>query len=150
LYFRILSATLFYNTFGGIASLILHILGAVDMREPAKTFEDLLVWQKAHSFVIAVYHITASFPKHELYGLTSQFRCAAVSIAANIAEGFRKRSDLDKVRFFNIAQGSVEECRYYLILSKDLGYDVSPDANPLLNEVSKLLGAYSRSIQKSD
>jgi len=120
------------------------------MREPAKTFEDLLVWQKAHSFVITVYHITASFPKHELYGLTSQFRRAAVSIAANIAEGFRKRSDLDKVRFFNIAQGSVEECRYYLILSKDLGYDVSPDASPLLNEVSKLLGAYSRSVQRSE
>jgi four helix bundle protein len=92
------------------------------MREPAKTFEDLLVWQKAHSFVLAVYRATATFPKSEVYGLSTQFRRAAVSIAANIAEGFRKRSKADKARFFNIAQGSVEECRYYLILSRDLGY----------------------------
>lgn len=61
------------------------------MRKPAKTFQDLIVWQKAHSFVLEVYDYTKSFPKSELYGLTSQFRRAAVSIAANIAEGFKKR-----------------------------------------------------------
>jgi four helix bundle protein len=116
------------------------------MREPAKTFEDLLVWQKAHSFVLAVYRITATFPKHEVYGLSSQFRRAALSIAANIAEGFRKRNKADKARFFNISQGSVEECRYYLILSRDLGYSDAPDITALLHEVSKLLDAYSRSI----
>jgi four helix bundle protein len=70
------------------------------MREPAKTFEDLLVWQKAHLFVLAVYRITWMFPKHEIYGLTSQLRRAAVSIAANIAEGFRKRSKADKLDFY--------------------------------------------------
>jgi len=117
---------------------------------PAKTFEDLLVWQKAHSFVLAVYRMTVSFPKNEVYGLSSQFRRAAVSIAANIAEGFRKRNKADKARFFNIAQGSVEECRYYLILSRDLGYSDVSDAFPLLQEVSKLLDAYSRSILTPD
>jgi four helix bundle protein len=116
------------------------------MREPAKTFEDLLVWKKAHLFVLEVYRITAVFPKDEVYGLTSQFRRAAVSIAANIAEGFRKRNNTDKARYYNIAQGSIEECRYYLILSKDLGYCDSTQANALLVEVSKLLEAYSRSL----
>jgi len=116
------------------------------MREPAKTFEDLLVWQKAHLFVLAVYRITGTFPKHEVFGLSSQFRRAAVSIAANIAEGFRKRSNADKVRFLNISRGSLEECRYYLILSKDLGYYDAPENSSLLEEVSKLLEAYTRSI----
>jgi len=118
------------------------------MREPAKTFEDLLVWQKAHSFVLAVYRITGTFPKHEVFGLSSQFRRAAVSIAANIAEGFRKRSNADKVRFLNIARESVEECRYYLILSRDPGYYDASETSSLLDEVSKLLEAYTRSILK--
>jgi len=116
------------------------------MRKPAKTFEDLLVWQKAHKFVLAVYRVTSMFPKHEVYGLSSQFRRSAVSIAANIAEGFRKRNDTEKARFYNIAQGSVEECRYYLILSKDLGYCDSLEINALLIEVSKLLEAYASKI----
>jgi four helix bundle protein len=117
------------------------------MREPAKTFEDLVVWQKAHRFVLAVYKLTASFPKNEIYDLTSQFRRAAVSIAANIAEGFRKKSSADKLRFLNISEGSVEECRYYLILSRDLGYGETEEPSNLLNEVSKLLHASSQSIQ---
>ena len=120
------------------------------MRSPAKTFEDLLVWQKAHSFVLAVYRATATFPKHEIYGLSSQFRRAAVSVAANIAEGFRKRSKTDKARYFNIAQGSVEECRYYLILSRDLEYFDVSEANAILNEVSKLLEAYVQGILTPD
>jgi len=119
------------------------------MREPAKTFQDLLVWQKAHLFVLAIYRITGTFPKHEIYGLSSQFRRAAVSIAANIAEGFRKRTKADKVRFLNIAQGSVEECRYYLILSKDLGYCDDPETIALLSEVSKLLESYYQRILSS-
>jgi four helix bundle protein len=122
----------------------------IKIREPAKTFEDLLVWQKAHVFVIMAYKLSETFPKHELYDLTSQFRRAAVSIASNIAEGFRRRNAADKVRFFNIAQGSLEECRYYLILAKDLGYGCIHDATPLINEVSKLLDAYTKSIQASN
>jgi len=116
------------------------------MREPAKTFKDLLVWQKAHMFVLAVYRLTVTFPQHEVYGLTSQFRRAAVSIAANIAEGFRRRSNGDKLRYLNIAQGSIEECRYYLILTEDLGYSDTTGTNILLQEVSKLLEGYSKSI----
>ncbi len=116
------------------------------MRPAARTFKDLIVWQKSHQFVLAVYRLSRSFPKSETYGLTSQFRRAAVSIAANIAEGFRKRGQADKKRFFNISQGSVEECRYYLILAKDLQYGDVIEMNQLLEEVSKLLNAYSRSI----
>ena len=120
------------------------------MREPAKSFEGLIVWQKAHQFVLATYRLTKSFPRAEIYGLTSQFRRAAVSIAANIAEGFRKRGQADKLRFLNIAQGSAEECRYYLILSKDLGYSDDLKVCAVLEETSKLLVAYARGILHSD
>ena len=125
------------------------MLGDKLVREPAKTFEDLLVWQKAHLFVLMVYRLSGTFPNNEIYGLSSQFRRAAVSIAANIAEGFRKRGKADKARYLNIAQGSLEECRYYLILTRDLGYGDICESNILLQEVSKLLEAYSRGIQKS-
>lgn len=119
------------------------------MKNPAKTFYDLVVWQKAHQFVLEVYRLTVRFPRSELYGLTSQFRRAAVSIAANIAEGFRKQSKADKVRFLNTSQGSLEEARYYLILAKDLGYADVPILWGLIEEVSKLLQGYSRSILNS-
>ena len=69
--------------------------------KPARTFQDLLVWQKAHPFVLEVYTFTVGFPKQESYGLSLQMRRAAVSIAANIAEGFRRRSQADKARFMN-------------------------------------------------
>ena len=119
-------------------------------RKPAKTFQDLIVWQKAHQFVLSVYKSTEIFPKKELYGLTSQFRRAAVSIPANIAEGFRKMSKPDKHRFMNIAQGSLEECRYYLILAEDLGYLDTGELMGRLEEVSKLLNAYAQSILTPD
>jgi four helix bundle protein len=119
------------------------------MNKPAKSFQDLVVWQKAHQFVLEVYHLTVGFPRSELYGLTSQFRRAAISIPANVAEGFRKRSKADKVRFPNISQGSLEEARYYLILAKDLGYADISRSWLLIEEVSKLLKGYSRSILNS-
>lgn len=115
-------------------------------RAPAKTFQDLVVWQKAHRFVLAVYHYSDYFPQKEAYGLTSQLRRAAVSVAANIAEGFKKKGQADKLRFMNIAQGSLEECRYYLILAKDLGYGDNQELLPRLEEVSKLLEKYSAVI----
>ena len=118
-------------------------------RKPAKTFRDLLVWQRAHAFVLAVYKATARFPGREIYGLTSQMRRAAISIAANIAEGFAKRGKADKVRFMNIAEGSLEESRYYLLLSQDLGYGSTGELMELLNEVGRLLKAYSRAITDS-
>ena len=85
-------------------------------------FENVVAWQKAHAFTLSVYTITTGFPKEELYGLTSQFRRAAVSIEANIAEGFKKLSKADKLRFFNISQGSLEECRNYILLARDLKF----------------------------
>ena len=111
-------------------------------RQPAKEFQDLIVWQKAHEFVLSVYRHSESYPKNEIYGLISQLRRAAVSIAANIAEGFKKKTLPDKARYLNIAQGSLEECRYYLILAKDLGYGDTADLMLQLEEVSKLLEAY--------
>ena len=112
---------------------------------PAKNFEQLIVWQKAHQFVLGVYR----FPRNETYGLISQLRRAAVSIPANIAEGFKKRSRPDKARFLNIAQGSLEECRYYQILATDLNYGDTVHLHSQLEEVSKLLGAYSARILTS-
>lgn len=116
------------------------------MRAPAKSFTDLIVWQKAHGFVLHVYELTRTFPKEELYGLTSQFRRAAVSIPANIAEGFRKQSKPDKSRFLNIAEGSLEECRYYLILAHDLGYLDKQFLWQTSEEVGRLLNGYRSAI----
>jgi four helix bundle protein len=119
-------------------------------RPKTATFRDLKVWRKAHEFVLAVYKLTESFPKHEVYGLTGQMRRAAVSIPANIAEGFRKRGKLDKARFMNTAEGSLEECHYYLILAQDLGYCNSGELAEKLNEVSRLLNAYAKAILASN
>jgi len=119
-------------------------------RTPARSFQDLLVWQKAHRFVLSAYLFTEHFPKHELFGLSSQFRRAAVSIPANIAEGFKKKGRLDKARFMNIAQGSLEECRYYLILANDLGYGRTQELFLQIEEVSRLLEAYTTAILTPD
>jgi four helix bundle protein len=117
--------------------------------KPARTFQDLLVWQKAHQFVLAVYASTTIFPKQETYGLSQQMRRAAVSIPANIAEGFRRRGKADKAGFMNMAEGSLEECRYYLILAKDLSYADTQGLTTSLDEVSRLLGAYAAAILSS-
>lgn len=116
---------------------------------PSKSFQELIVWQRAHEFVLSVYRYTKRFPKDELFGLTSQFRRAAVSIAANIAEGYKKRSKNDKARFLHISQGSVEECRYYLILAKDLDYGDSHAEMSRLEEITKLLERYCGAILAS-
>ena len=117
--------------------------------EPAKNFTDLIVWQKAHKFVLDVYLFTAKFPSEEIYTLTSQFRRSAVSIAANIAEGFKKKSNKDKIRFYDISQGSVEEGKYYLILSNDLKYGETRQLSELITEVSKILDAYIAAIDNN-
>ena len=112
-------------------------------------FQELVVWQKAHQFVLSVYKVTANFPKYEQYGLASQFRRAAVSIPANIAEGYKKKGKADKARFMNIAQGSLEECQYYLILAGDLNYCNITEMELLLNEVSMMLASYHTKILSS-
>jgi four helix bundle protein len=78
------------------------------VRQAARTFEDLVVWRKSRALVLQIYRLSADFPRSEIYGLTSQLRRAAVSITANIAEGFKKRSKADKARFLNIAEASLE------------------------------------------
>ena len=85
-------------------------------------FTDLEVWKFAHRAVLETYRITRSFPSDERFGLIQQMRRAAVSIPANIAEGFGRRKPKDKIRFYNISQASLEEVRYYMILAKDLEY----------------------------
>jgi len=114
----------------------------------ARKFEDLVVWQKAHQLVIKIYRLSKTFPKDEIFGLTSQLRRAAVSVPANIVEGFKRVSRADKLRFYNIAQGSLEEVRYYFILSQDLGYAQTVELMEKLVEVSRLLEAFMRSIKK--
>jgi four helix bundle protein len=113
----------------------------------AKTFEDLLVWKKAHAYVLKIYRLTKRFPKSEIFGLTAQMRRAAVSIPANIAEGFKKRTPREKIRIINISQGSLEESRYYLILANDLDYATTDALLPRLEEVSRMLEAYIRAIE---
>ena len=113
------------------------------------TFQNILAWQKAHEFTKLVYEITKDFPEDEKFGLTSQFRRAAVSIGANIAEGYKKLSKADKLRFLNIAEGSMAECMNYIILSKDLNIINSLQYDRLKNaidNVGKLLTAYCNGI----
>ena len=118
----------------------------------SRSFKDLECWQKAHEFVKAVYAVTKQFPDDERYGLTSQFRRAAVSIAANICEGYKKLSRQDKLRFMNIAQGSLEECRYYIILSRDVDY-IDQAAHDrleyLINGASWKLNGYAEGISRN-
>jgi len=114
-------------------------------------FEDLQVWQKAHQIVLEIYKSTKQFPTDERFGLVSQMRRAAFSIPANIAEGFRKRGQKDKINFYNIAQGSMDELNYYIILSNDLGYNINK--NYLLTkieEIAKMLTGLIKSIKRSE
>jgi four helix bundle protein len=120
------------------------------MNKPAQSFRDLIVWQKAHEFVLQAYKLTKQFPRDKQYCLIPQVRRAAISIPANIAEGFKKRGLPDKNRFFNTSQGSLEECRYYLILGDDLGYGDCTALEPLLEQVSRLLVAYAKAVGRNN
>jgi four helix bundle protein len=112
-------------------------------------FQQLTAWQMAHKLVLAVYDVTKAFPSDERFGLTSQMRRAAVSIPANIAEGFKRRGIGDKVRFYNIAEGSLEELKYFFILSRDLRYISSNES--LISQaesVGRLLNGLIASTQR--
>jgi S23 ribosomal protein. len=119
------------------------------MSSPANSFADLVVWQKAHEFVLQIYRFTERFPRAEIFALTAQMRSAAISIPANISEGFGKRTTPEKLRFFNIAEGSIEESKYYLILSRDLNYGEVEGMQDALQTVARLLAAYHRTISKA-
>ena len=116
----------------------------------SKRFEDVLVWQKPQQLVIGVYRYTQTFPRDEKFGLTSQFRRAAVSVPANFAEGFKKRAPREKARMYNIAQASLEECRYYLLLSDSLGYGNTTELKGLLEQVSSLLESYLQAMLNAE
>ena len=119
------------------------------MLETTKNFTELIAWQKAHELVLDVYKITKTFPVEERFALCSQFQRAAVSIPANIAEGYKKLSKADKLRFLNISQGSLEECRYYILLSFDLSYidtEIFNNLNLKLANASRFLNSYIKGI----
>ena len=121
----------------------------MSVRQPAKSFENLLVWQKSHALTLQVYRVPGSFPREEIYGIVSQMRRAAFAVPANIAEGFKRRGRSDKARFLNMAQGSLEELRYFFILAADLGY-AKHNEREAIDEVARMLGAYVRTLLTPD
>ena len=119
------------------------------MNTSPRSYKDLLVWQKGIELAKIVYRLTRNYPTEERFGLVSQMRRAAVSVPANIAEGFRRHSRTEKVRFLNMAQSSLEETRYFLILARDLRYGDTAPLMTSLEEVSRLLNAYTAAILTS-
>jgi len=114
-----------------------------------KDFRQLVVWQKAHLFVLKLYASTKSFPKEELYGLTSQVRRAAASVPTNIAEGCGRNGDKELARFCQIAMGSASEVEYQLLLAMDLRYLSENDYHELNNsllEVKRMLNAFLQKL----
>ena len=101
-------------------------------------FTDLKVWQQAHALVLAIYPLTARFPAEERYGLASQLRRAAASVPSNIAEGSKRASNPEYAHYLNIAEGSLAETEYQLILSRDLGYTEAAALEPLFAQIADL------------
>ncbi len=117
-----------------------------------KSFEDLEVWRKAHELTLLIYRLTRAFPPDERFGLISQLRRASSSVAANIAEGYGRRTTKELLRSLRIANGEAEETRYFSLLSKDLSYMSQQEfdtVNQLCRSVSQLLSALGRSLQAS-
>ncbi|MBU0694566.1 MAG: four helix bundle protein [Candidatus Omnitrophica bacterium] len=114
-----------------------------------KTFRELKAWQRAHELVLKVYKVTTNFPEREKFGLISQMRRSSISIPANIVEGFKRRSDKEFKQFINIAAASLEETKYYLILSVDLKYMNQEDYQELMelaDEVGKMLHGFYKKL----
>lgn len=116
-----------------------------------KTFRELRVWQQAHHLALSVYRLTETFPPTERYGLSSQIRRAAVSVAANIVEGHKRRRPKEFLHFLEIADGSLEELKYHALLSRDLGY-MNASTSSALDEqaesVGRLLGRFKQYIRQ--
>ena len=117
------------------------------MSTPAATFHELRVWQKSHRLALSIYRASATFPRHEIFGLTQQIRRAAVSVPSNIAEGFRRRSRADKSRFLNMAAASLDELQYQLLLAHDLGYCDTLLMRQDALDVARMLSAYDRAVR---
>lgn len=113
-------------------------------------FKELKVWQKGHDLALAVYKATVSFPKEEVYGLTSQIRRSCVSICANIAEGCGRNGEAELARFFQIGSGSASELEYHLLLANELGF-LKPSDYKLLNseviEVKRMLTSFIQKLK---
>ena len=115
-----------------------------------RTFRDILAWRKSHLLVLSVYKLTNNFPQKEIFVLVSQMRRCAISIPSNIVEGFKRRTKNDSIHFYNIAEGSLEELKYQLILAKDLKYISNEEFSKvysLAEEVGKLINGWKR-VQK--
>ncbi|HEX2876981.1 MAG TPA: four helix bundle protein [Polyangiaceae bacterium] len=115
-----------------------------------RTFHDLVVWRKAFELCLDVYRVTTSFPAHEKYGITSELRKTSRSVAYNIAEGHRRRSTTEYIRFLDIAHGSAAELETQLYLSRALTYLDEQGTDVLLQrlfEVERMLTALKRSLR---
>ena len=112
------------------------------------SFRDLEVWKMAHVLVLMVYKTTGSFPVDERFGLTSQMRRPAVSVPANIVEGFRRHGIQDKIRHYNIAEGSLEEIKYFFILAHDLNYTATIELMTQAETVGRLLNGFIESTER--
>lgn len=113
-----------------------------------KTFQEIVAWKKSHELVLEVYKLSSDYPKHEIFGLTSQSRRCGVSVPSNIAEGFRRNGKNDSLHFYNISQGSLEELKYQLLLARDLFYITDIQYQKVITiaeEVSKLLSGWVKS-----
>ena len=117
-----------------------------------KSFQDLKVWKKGHKLTLDIYKETRVFPQDEKFGLTAQLRRSSASIPTNIAEGFKRKSKRDQDHFFNIAECSLEETKYHLILSKDLNYLQDSEFESLMGqteEIGRMINAYRRAITRN-
>jgi four helix bundle protein len=113
-----------------------------------KDFRELKVWEKAHQLTLAIYQATTTFPKEEVYGLTSQIRRSCSSIPANIAEGCGRGSDAEFARFLQIAMGSASELEYHLLLARDLNLLRQVEYESLDREVTDVKRMLTSFIQK--
>ncbi|MBO6212900.1 four helix bundle protein [Algoriella sp.] len=117
------------------------------------SFESLLVWQKAHELTLKIYEITKLFPKEEIFGITSQIRRAASSVPANIVEGRKKKTVPHRLTYISHSVGSLEEVKYFLLLSRDLNYisnELYENLKPLTDDVGKLLNGYEKFIKNDN
>ncbi|HEV2233457.1 MAG TPA: four helix bundle protein [Terriglobia bacterium] len=115
-------------------------------------FQDLKVWQRSHALVLEIYRLTKSFPDAERFGIISQLRRAAASVPTNIAEGTKRQGRQDYARFINIAEGSLAEAEYWVLLSRDLGHlapKASETASAETGEIARMLNALRVKIEQA-